>query len=138
MMIIFLQWYRPLKTNFANNMETFNEVGNLFTLYLLMSFSDFVPDAETRNKIGLFFIVYLSFFALVHICILIKNSLGNIKDWLKKKCGHNHRCRKILSWSPIRKLRSRLYQLICVKCCGSKNSDPISNNAKQEESNDAK
>ena len=43
-MIIFLQWVRPLESNFATNLETFNEVVNLFTLYLLLCFSDFVAE----------------------------------------------------------------------------------------------
>ena len=48
-MIIFLQWVRPYETNFATNLETFNEVLNMFTFYLLMCFSDFVGEAETRS-----------------------------------------------------------------------------------------
>ena len=44
-MIIFIQWYEPLESNFDKNIETFNEVISLFTIYLMMAMSDAVPQA---------------------------------------------------------------------------------------------
>ena len=78
-MIIFLQWVRPLESNFATNLETFNEVINLFTFYLLLSFSDFVGEAETRGYCGWFFIGVTCFFAAVHFCILASDSFRKLR-----------------------------------------------------------
>ena len=73
-MIIFLQWFRPLDTKFANKIETFNEVSNVVTFYILMCFSDYVGKADTRSTCGVYFIVYMSLFIAVHKFLrLVKN-----------------------------------------------------------------
>ena len=70
LVMILLQWTRPLESNFATNMETFNEVITLLVLYLLMCFSDFVGDPTMRNECGKAFIAIVVFYALVHITFL--------------------------------------------------------------------
>ena len=70
LMVILLQWSKPLATDFANNMETFNEVITLLVLYLLMCFSDFIVDPVVRDKCGKVYIAILIFYALVHIVLL--------------------------------------------------------------------
>ena len=69
--IILLQWNRTLTSNFATNMETFNEVISLIILYILLCFSDWVPDPETRNDCGKVFIAVVGFYLLVHIYQLL-------------------------------------------------------------------
>lgn len=69
-MIIFLQWTRPFESNFATNMETFNEVVTLLTLYLMMCFTDFVPDPAIRSECGKIFIGIICAYAVVHIFFL--------------------------------------------------------------------
>ena len=86
-MITLLQWTRPLASKMDNFIETFNEVANIFTLYLLMCFSDFVPERLTRNQVGWFFIGLLGVFASVHILIISRESLWNLFGKLKKKFG---------------------------------------------------
>jgi len=56
-LVILLQLGHPMETPFANHMETFNECVTLQILYLLMTFTPFVPLAETRNSLGIVYIV---------------------------------------------------------------------------------
>ena len=50
--IILLHWAKPMGSTFDTYIETFNEIITLITLYLLMCFSDFVPDEERRSELG--------------------------------------------------------------------------------------
>ena len=43
--VIFIMWYKPMRSNRANRVEVFNECTILLLNYLLMCFTDFVPDA---------------------------------------------------------------------------------------------
>ena len=79
-MIIFLQWHRPLESNFITNIETFNEVITLNTLYLMMCFSDFIPDPVIRAQCGKAYIALIIFYALVHFYFLFS-------DAFKKRAG---------------------------------------------------
>jgi hypothetical protein len=84
-MIILIQWARPLDSNFSNNVETFNEVVSLCTLYLMMCFSDFVADLEIRNQCGTVFIVVLCLYAAVHIFFLVINLCIQIRHFIRRK-----------------------------------------------------
>jgi len=55
-MVIFLQWFKPLDSKFSNNMETFNECTCLALTYILICFSDFVPEPEMRHYMGNYYI----------------------------------------------------------------------------------
>ena len=76
-LIMYIQWFRPFESNFVMAVETFNEMTNLFTLYLMMAFSDAEPNVEARNSIygNLFIaviIVYLTFHGsllIVDVCL---------------------------------------------------------------------
>ncbi len=48
-LIMYVLWFRPFESKFLMVLETFNEIMNLFTLYLMMAFSDAEPNVETRN-----------------------------------------------------------------------------------------
>ena len=85
LMVIYLQWSRPLDSRFANNMETFNEVISMFTLYLLMCFSDFISDPMIRSLCGKAFIAVICFYAAVHIFFLFHGVYQQIRT-LCKKC----------------------------------------------------
>lgn len=69
-LLIFLGWSRPLDSNFANNMEIFNEVISILTLYCLMLFSDFISDPAARAVCGYGFIAIVCLYAAVHIFFL--------------------------------------------------------------------
>lgn len=77
-------------------METFNEVITLFTLYLLMCFSDFVPDPQMRNECGKAFIAVVILYAAVHIYFLMADVLGQLRRTLRKKY-YNRRNKKLMA-----------------------------------------
>ena len=84
--MIFLQWYMPLKSKRANNLETFNECTLLFLTYLMWCFSDFVGEAETRNKLGFWFIAICLSNVAVHIVMMAYKSIRrSIKKCKLKK-----------------------------------------------------
>ena len=77
-MVIYLQWFIPIATRFANNLETFNEVTLLLLTYLAWCFSDFVSQPETRNDLGFWFIGISLGNICVHISIMLFDSLKKI------------------------------------------------------------
>ena len=50
--IILLHWAKPMESTFDTYIETFNEIITLITLYLMMCFTDFVPDEQRRSELG--------------------------------------------------------------------------------------
>mmetsp|Transcript_15593 Transcript_15593/g.18532 ORF Transcript_15593/g.18532 Transcript_15593/m.18532 type:complete len:82 (-) Transcript_15593:422-667(-) len=70
-MIILLQWWKPLEDAYSNYMETFNECTMLVLLYIMMLFSDFVPDAEMRSVMGIVYIAIVCTFGGVHLSIML-------------------------------------------------------------------
>ena len=83
-LIILVGWHRPLESAYLNNIELFNEGITLIALYLLMCFSDFVPEPEARSNAGLAFICSLCLYAAVHICFLITSTCASIWYSLRK------------------------------------------------------
>ena len=85
-MVILIGWFRPLDSKFANNIEIFNEIISIFTLYMMMCFSDFVPKAEDRSNIGIYFISILGVYAFVHFTFLFLDLGAKIKGAIRKCC----------------------------------------------------
>ena len=102
-MVIFLQLAKPLDSNFANNLETFNEIANIFTLYLLLCFSDYVTSAEVRSSCGWFYIGIICLYALVHLSIIFRDSIKKVSRQVKKHLGCNGCC-KVYSKAKRRRL----------------------------------
>lgn len=70
-----------MDSNFALYVETFNEIITVFTLYLMMSFTDAEPDVGTRNSIyGGFFIGVIGIYLCVHLTILFADVCKQLKD----------------------------------------------------------
>ena len=83
--VIYLQWYKPLESRFANNIETFNEMTALALTYFLFCFTDFVPEPETRNDLGSYY-NYVSFSNIgVHIVIMLSVSFSQVKLSCRKR-----------------------------------------------------
>ena len=83
-LIILIQWARPLDSKWANNFETFNEVMTLFVLYILMCFSDYVPDPQTRNLVGFSFIALLGVFVGVHLVPIFGDTFSKLHRRCKR------------------------------------------------------
>ena len=88
-MIIYLVYWRPLNSHFANMMETFNEVTCVILMYHLQLFSDFVPEAETRSHVGTSFIVVIALNVSVHLYFMLGDSLRSVSIKLKACCRSN-------------------------------------------------
>ena len=88
-MIIYLVYWRPLNSHFANMMETFNEVTCVILMYHLQLFSDFVPEAETRSHVGTSFIVVIALNISVHLYFMLGDSLRRVSIKLKACCRRN-------------------------------------------------
>ena len=84
-LIILVGWYRPLVSSFANNMELFNEIITLCTLYLMMCFSDFVVDPETRSLCGFSFIAVICLYAATHIFFLLTSVYRQMRHLIRSK-----------------------------------------------------
>ena len=105
-MIILLQWTRPLESEFATNMETFNECVSLLILYLLMCFSDFVGDPMIRNDCGKAFIAVFIFYVCVHMSILFYDILGKLYH-KARKIYYDRRNKKLLAKQAEKEARYR-------------------------------
>ena len=64
-------------------------------MYLMMCFSDFVPEPEARDDIGLAFLGVLVLYALVHIYFLCVDSYCHIRDVCKRQC-HKLKIKRML------------------------------------------
>ena len=94
--IIVLQWSRPLESNFANNIETLNEVASLFALYHFMCFSKFIPEPSVRYDCGKAFIVLLCIYLFIHFTILFADVLKRVINKVRKKY-YQRRNKKIMA-----------------------------------------
>ena len=84
-MVIFLQWYLPLESKFASHVETFNEFTMLMLTYLLMCFTDFVPDALMRSTLGLAYISVNFSNIGFHVFLMLGTSLLQVKTNCRRK-----------------------------------------------------
>ena len=71
---------------FGNRMEIFGEIINLFLMYHVLLFTDFVLDAELRYIIGYSFIFFTGVFISVHMFLMMKTTFKALKyKWRMKK-----------------------------------------------------
>ena len=92
--MMLIQWYRPYESRFANWIETFNECSFLMLVYLVICFTDFVPDPRVRSNLGLLFIGQNCGMMLVHIVIIVSQSLHALKITVKKRCNKLKRAKQ--------------------------------------------
>ena len=85
LIVILVGWYRPFDTAFANNMELFNELVSLGSLYLMMSFSDAVGDPKTRSYYGYAFIGLMGVYVAVHIGFLVYDLVLQVRQACRRK-----------------------------------------------------
>lgn len=85
--ISYLLSFKIFKDNRFTNLEIFNEVCSLATLYLVLFFTDFVRDVDLRYLVGWLFIVVVSFNIGVHAFLMAKDTCiqfaGKCKSRLK-------------------------------------------------------
>ena len=83
--IIVVGWVQPFESKLANRLETFTECITLGTLYLLMLFTDFVPESETRYAMGFVFIALVLLFAAVHLTVLAIESFKSLRSCIIRR-----------------------------------------------------
>ena len=95
-MLCYIVSVRPLKDNFSNRMEIFNEVTVLICSYILFTFTACVQDVQTRFEYGWIFIgvtlgnIIVNFIALFYkvglgLRIAIIKLYRRFKRWRSKK-----------------------------------------------------
>ena len=84
-MLCFILWYRPFESKLVTNIEIFNEICNMLTLYLMMAFSDAQPDIYARNLVyGNMFIAVISVYLALHVTLMFADICSKIKGACKK------------------------------------------------------
>ena len=89
-LLLLIQW-KPLITNFENNKEIFNEVTILGLSYFALTFTNAEPNPNTRAVYGLVYICLSLFNILVHLIILMVDTISNLISFIRRKVKN---CRK--------------------------------------------
>ena len=85
-----MQLWEPFKDRNMMWIETMNEVTEIFLLYNLQMYTEWIGDPEVRHQIGWCFIAVVATYMLVHLSMLIRGSIARMRLSLKK-CRHNKR-----------------------------------------------
>ena len=64
--------------------QTQDECTYLLLFYILMCFTDFVPDPEQRSKLGIVYISIMFINIGLHLIILLRSTLSSLKLGLKR------------------------------------------------------
>lgn len=80
-MIIYLLWFWPFADNFFTRIEVMNEITSILMLYVMLVFSDWVPEPLVRYDFGWIFIGLFSANVCVHVFFLLRDMF---KIWLLK------------------------------------------------------
>jgi len=75
----YLAFFKPLESPLDLGLEIFDEWTILNLTYMLMCFSDFVPEEVTRSYIGWFYIAVSTANILVHLIIILRSSTYKLK-----------------------------------------------------------
>ncbi len=73
----YILYFYPMEDLFTNRIEIFSEITNLFLMYHVLCFTDFVYDPEMRYMIGYSFILFIGMFIATHLYFMMR---GTIKD----------------------------------------------------------
>ena len=92
-MLMYLLWVWPFESNFYTYIEVMNEVTALVMLYVMLTFSAWVPSATFRYTLGWLFIGVCSLNIAIHLLFLI-GDLVKQKIRKCKRCLASRRARK--------------------------------------------
>jgi len=85
-MVIYLLWFWPFADNFFTRIEVMNEVTSILMLYLMLVFSDWVPDPEVRYTFGWVYIGVFCVNGTVHFFFLLRDLLKRLPFEVYIKC----------------------------------------------------
>ena len=84
--LCYLVKFKPFDDERVNKLEVMNECTNFVMLYHVMCFTDFVPEAEDRYYIGWSFVACICMNLMVHLYLLIMDTVAQVKESCKEKC----------------------------------------------------
>ena len=84
----------PLEKNRDNKLEVYNEITILLLLYHLMCFSDMVPEHQIRYSIGYSYIVCACTDICLHLVLILRENIRNVRLKIKKKIYERKRAKK--------------------------------------------
>ena len=93
-MIIYLFHYWPFENRIFTILEVVNEVTTVLLLYHMLCYTDFVPDPWTRYIMGWSFILVTCGNLIIHVTLLARNSLVNLKNKFVEKCSRKKETEK--------------------------------------------
>ena len=82
--MIYIQWFKPLESRYANWIETFNEACVLILSNIAICYTDFVPDPQVRYDFGLTYVVVNLIMIAVHAFLLSRITVLGFKLYIKK------------------------------------------------------
>ena len=85
-MLMYLLLFKPFADNFFTRIEVMNETTNMLMLYLMLVFSDWVPDPEVRYIFGWIFIGVFGANLIVHLIFLLWELIKKTTHKLFTKC----------------------------------------------------
>lgn len=87
--VIYLLWCWPFADNFFTRIEVMNEVTSMLMLYVMLVFSDWVPEPLVRYDFGWIFIGLFCTNVCVHVFFLLRDMFKYRLLKLYKKCKRN-------------------------------------------------
>lgn len=82
--IIFIQWWEPFKHRKMQRLETMNEMTEIYLLYHMQMFTDWILDPEVRFMTGWSFIGVIAVYMAVYLFLLIRGTIINLRLKCKK------------------------------------------------------
>jgi len=85
--LVFLFAVKPFDIPLMQGLEVFNELCSVILIYVMMCFSDANNDLEyTANYYDFAFLFGMAVNLIVHVYLLVKDSVLSIKDKIKARC----------------------------------------------------
>ena len=84
--MLYIGSLRPYESKLANFVEFFNEVVSTLCAYILVTFTEYVPDAQTRYEYGWLIIVAIMCMIVVNLVIICYSTIANCIYKCKLRC----------------------------------------------------
>ena len=84
--MVYIGSLRPYELKLANSLEFFNEIFSTLCTYILVTFTEFVPDAQTRYKNGWSIIAAIIFMIIVNLVIICYTTIARGIYKCKLRC----------------------------------------------------
>lgn len=114
--IVFYGYCIPLESRHCNRMAMFDETVTICILYMLMLFSDFLPNAGLRSRAGETYIVIVCVYAATHMMFMyydtIRSTFIRARYFYRWRHHYYHKYRpKVMA--ILEKIRAK----VCPCCC---------------------